>query len=221
VVFLDAVGTLIRLREPVGATYARIARTHGVAIPAWRLDDAFGRVLRGADAMPATDADAERAWWRGIVRATFRAADQMQRFADFEACFTALFQHYAHADAWLVADGAVDALAALRDAGRRVVVASNFDARLPAILDGLGLAARLGGVWLPRDAGIAKPDPAFFTRACERLGVATAAAGAVDDDARDLDAARRAGLAAIDVASLASLAALPARIAALEHEEVR
>jgi len=168
-VLLDAAGTLIRTREPVGETYSRIAREHGVAIPAWRLDEAFARVLRSAPPMPPGPDDAERAWWRDVVRATFRAADQMQRFADFEACFAALYDHFARPDAWR-----------------------------------------------------AKPDPAFFARACAHLGVAPAAAVAVGDDPiDDLAAAQRAGLTAIDVATLASLAALPARILALEAEEDR
>lgn len=218
-VVLDAVGTLIRLREPVGATYARIAAEHGVAIPAWRLDDAFARVLRGSTAMPAASAGAERAWWRDVVRATFRAADQMQRFADFERCFAAIFDHYARADAWLAAPGATAALALLRSEGRALCVASNFDRRLPAILAGLDLATRVDLVWLPCDAGTAKPDPAFFRGACERLGLAPAACVSVGDDPEhDLDAARAAGLAAIDVRALASLGELPRRIAALEHE---
>jgi putative hydrolase of the HAD superfamily len=219
-VLLDAAGTLIHLREPVGESYARIAREHGVDVPGWRVDDAFRRVLRAAPPMLAADDDGERAWWRDIVRATFRAADQMQRFADFDACFAALFGHFARSDAWRVADDAPAALAALRRAGRRVAVASNFDHRLPALLAGLGLARDLDLVWLPRDAGVAKPDPRFFLAACERLEVAPAEAVAVGDDPElDLEPARRAGLRAIDVASLASLGALPAQIDVLEREE--
>lgn len=219
---LDAVGTLIRLREPVGVTYARIAVAHRVTIPAWRLDDAFARVLRGAPPMPATSADAERDWWRSVVRATFRAADQMQRFADFESCFAALFDHYARADAWAAAPEAHAALDALRAEGRALCVASNFDRRLPAILGALDLVARVDLVWLPSDAGTAKPRPAFFRGACERLGLAPADCLSVGDDPEhDLDAARAAGLAAIDVRTLASLAELPHRIAALEQEEHR
>lgn len=221
-VLLDAVGTLIRLREAVGVTYARLAAAHGVVIPAWRLDDAFARVLRSAPPMPAASADAERAWWHGVVRATFRAADQMQPFADFEACFAALFDHYASADAWAPAPGAHAALDVLRDEGRTLCVASNFDRRLPAILTALDLAERIDLTWLPSDAGTAKPDPAFFRTACERLGLAPAACVAVGDDPDDdLAAARAAGLAAIDVRPLASLGELPRRIAALEREEHR
>jgi putative hydrolase of the HAD superfamily len=220
-VLLDAAGTLIHPREAVGESYARIAREHGVDVPGWRVDDAFRRVLRAAPPMLAADDDGERAWWRDIVRATFRAADQMQHFADFDACFAALFGHFARSDAWRVADDAPAALETLRRAGRRVAVASNFDHRLPALLRGLGLDRDLDLVWLPRDAGFAKPDPRFFLAACERLGVAPAEAVAVGDDPElDLETARRAGLRAIDVASLASLGALPAQIDALEREEM-
>jgi len=219
-VLLDAAGTLIHPRQPVGESYARIAREHGVDLPAWRLDDAFRRVLRSAPSMLAADDAGERAWWREIVRATFRAADQMQRFADFDACFDALFAHFAAPEAWRAAADAQAALTTLHQAGRRVAVASNFDYRLPALLSGLGLTRDLDLIWLPRNAGVAKPDPRFFVSACERLGVAPAEAVAVGDDpALDLAAARRAGLRAIDVASLASLGALPARIDALEREE--
>ena len=219
-VLLDAAGTLIHPREAVGESYARIAREHGVDVPGWRVDDAFRRVLRAAPPMLAADDDGERAWWRDILRATFRASDQMQRFADFDACFDALFGYFARIDAWRVADDAHAALETLRRAGRRVAVASNFDHRLPALLAGLGLDRDLDLVWLPRDAGVAKPDPRFFLAACERLGVAPAEAVAVGDDPElDLEAARHAGLRAIDVASLASLGALPAQIDALERQE--
>ncbi len=219
-VLLDAAGTLIHLRESVGESYARIAREHGVDVPAWRLDDAFHRVLQSAPSMRAADDAGERAWWRDVVRATFRAADQMQRFADFDACFAALFAQFANPETWRAATDAHATLATLRRAERRVAVASNFDHRLPALLSGLGLDRDLDLVWLPRDAGVAKPDPRFFLAACERLGVAPAEAVAVGDDPElDVAAARRAGLRAIDVASLASLGALPARIDALEREE--
>jgi putative hydrolase of the HAD superfamily len=223
---LDAAGTLIRPREPVGETYARAARAQGVAIPAWRLEDAFRRALAGAPPMVFPgDADAparERAWWRARVREVFRAADQMAPLPDPEACFAALFAHYARPDAWQAEPGAADALAALRAGGRRVAVASNFDHRLPALLAGLGLAGALEAVLLPAELGAAKPDPAFFAAVAARLGVGASAAVYVGDDpAHDVAAARAAGWRAIDATSLATLGALPARLAELETETSR
>ena len=82
---------------------ARRARSTASRCPPGALDDAFRRVLRAraADAPDRrTIARASAPGGATCVRATFRAADQMQRFADFEACFDALFAHYARPDAW-------------------------------------------------------------------------------------------------------------------------
>ena len=42
---LDAAGTLIHPHEPVGETYARVARAHGALISPWRIEEAFRRVF--------------------------------------------------------------------------------------------------------------------------------------------------------------------------------
>jgi putative hydrolase of the HAD superfamily len=203
-----------------------VARQYGVSLPAWRLEDAFRRVLAAAPAMvfpgaaPAQVRERERAWWRAVVRSVFRAADQMIWFADFDALFDALFTHYAEPGAWRAAPGAIELLPRLHAAGRRVAVASNFDHRLPAILDALALAP-LDAVLLPADLGSAKPDPAFFAAVAARLAITPGEAVYVGDEPeQDVAAARRAGWRAVDVATLATLGALPARIDALEENSV-
>ncbi len=215
-VLFDAAGTLIDPREPIGDTYARIAEKYGAAISAWRLGDAFARVWLAAPAMvyPGLPADAsarrERDAWRAIVRQTFLAADSAIRPADFDACFEELFAHYATGSAWVVRAGAHDALAALRAAGVATAVVSNFDRRLRGILADLELAPLLDLVWLPSDAGVAKPDPAIFTSAVCALGLTAERVLFVGNDTeRDLEGARSAGLRPVDVGSLATLADLP------------
>ena len=224
-VLFDAAGTLIHPRESVGATYARFARQHGARIPASRLDEAFQRVLPRAPAMVFPDLEtaalhaAERDWWRRVVRDTFRAADQTElgRLSSFERCFEALFAHFSGADAWRVTERAPEALAALRDEGRRVGVASNFDHRLAPLLAELGLTAHLDVVLIPADLGAAKPEAAFFHAACRALGLEPAQTLYVGDHPEhDHEAARAAGLRALDVAAVASLEDLPVQIAALE-----
>ena len=218
-VLFDGAGTLIYPRETVGETYARFAAAQGVVIPPWRLEDAFRRTLRAAPPMPI-GAASEHAWWRDGVRATFRAADQMQRFADFEACFEAIFAYYARPEAWIATPEIVPVLGVLRSSGRLLAVASNFDHRFHDVFAGLGLTRHFDLVWLPSNAGVAKPDPRFFTSACERLGVEPAEAVMVGNDLQnDLEAAPAAGLRAIDIASLASLTSLPELLDALEREE--
>lgn len=211
-VLLDAAGTLIALREPVGESYARVAREHGVSLPAWRLEDAFGRILASAEPMVFPDAGSaeipglERAWWRRQVRATFRAADSSVRFGDFEAFFAALWTLFASPRAWQARPGSEALLRRLHAQGIRSAVVSNFDLRLPALLDSLGLGRWLEAVVLPSAARAAKPDPRIFAHALKALGVSPDEAVFVGDDAqRDLAGARAAGLEAIDVAGLATL----------------
>lgn len=199
----------------MGESYARIAGGHGVEISAWRLEDAFRRVMAQAPPMVYPDAPAdevparERDWWRSVVRSTFLAADSARRFTDFEACFEELWRHFSGAGAWAARAGAASLLERLRRRGLRTAVVSNFDARLPALLEELGLAAGLDAVVLPCEARALKPDPAIFGFALQRLGVPAGEALFVGDDARrDLAGARAAGLHAVDVASLATLDAL-------------
>jgi putative hydrolase of the HAD superfamily len=219
-VLFDAAGTLIELREPVGETYARCARAHGVELPAWRLEDAFARILRGARPMVFPDAAAdriaelERAWWRDVVRGTFLAADSSVRFADFEAFFGDLWARFDGARAWRAREGARAALAALRARGLRTAVVSNFDQRLHRILAELGLSQLLDAVVLPGEARAAKPDPRIFALALARLGVAARDAVCVGDDReRDLAGARAAGVSAVDVREHATLEGLAALLA--------
>jgi putative hydrolase of the HAD superfamily len=218
-VLFDAVGTLIRLREPVGDTYARFAHQAGVDLPAARLQAAFADALRRASPMvfpglpPAAVTERERRWWRDLVWTVFASAGAPERFDAFNACFARLWEHYAGAAAWAVTPGAVELLQALRARGLRTGMVSNFDHRLPALLDALGLAPLLDVVVLPADAGAAKPAPRIFAAALARLGVGAAATVYVGDDADDdIAGAERAGLRAVDVTGVGDLRSLAPRL---------
>ena len=211
-VLFDAVGTLIELREPVGETYARAAAEQGVEISPWRMGDAFRRIMASAQPLVFPEAEPvelpalERGWWRQVVRSTFLAADSARRVPDFDACFEGLWRHYASPAAWRLREGAAEILARLRERGLRTGVVSNVDGRLPALLQGLGLAGLIDAVVLPSDAGAAKPDSRIFQLALRRLGAAPSEALFVGDDAEhDLKGAREAGLEAVDAAALATL----------------
>jgi len=194
---LDAVGTLIRLREPPVATYHRVAQRHGVARTRADLDRDLGRAMARLrpprcddgrlDAMPAR----EREGWRGVIREALGDA------AADGSCFDALWALYAEADAWEVQPGAVAALLAARGNGFALAVVSNMDARLPALLDALGFPA-FDALVLPSNCGHAKPDPRIFAVVLDRLACSAAGALYVGDREKDcVEAARAAGLHAL------------------------
>jgi putative hydrolase of the HAD superfamily len=221
-VLFDAVGTLVHLRAPVGETYARFAARHGARVPAARLEEAFGRCRASAPPVgwapgqPLAEAAArERAWWRRLVDDTFRAADGASLPRPFDAFFDALYAHYGTAEAWALAEGARACLLALRARGLATGVVSNFDQRLRGVLRELGIHHLLDVVVLPAECGAAKPDRAIFDAALKRLGLWGGQVAYVGDDAaRDLAAARAAGLLPVDVRALATLEGL---LAALER----
>jgi putative hydrolase of the HAD superfamily len=62
-------------------------------------------------------------------------------------------------------------LTVLRAAGLKLAVVSNWDVSLAEVLERVGLAPLLDCVVTSAEAGAAKPDPAVFRLALERLGL--------------------------------------------------
>jgi putative hydrolase of the HAD superfamily len=191
-----------------------------MTLSAAALQSAFPGALRAMPPMvfPGLDPhrvrDGEREWWRALVRSVFAAAGAGVPGADFDRCFDRLFTHFAGSAAWRCAPGAAELLAALRARGLRTGVLSNFDHRLPALLEALALAPLFEVVVLPSDAGAAKPDPRIFACALARLGVRAAEAVYVGDEAEDdVVASQRAGMHAIDVSTLPDLHSVESLVA--------
>lgn len=185
----DASGTLIETREPVGAVYRRVALEFGVDLPAWRLDDAFARVLRGLPERGTSGAnqqdrrDSERAWWFECIRQTFQATDSTVRFDDFKSFAGTLFDAYGTSEAWRIRSGAREWIQTLRDAAVPLAVVSGFDYRLPDILAGLDLLDLFECLEVPVYSGQAKPNPAVFERVSQELGRSVHHLHYVGDDA--------------------------------------
>lgn len=208
-VLFDAAGTLIRLAEPVGETYARLARPFRLDLEPSRLQAAFVDSFRSMPAMvfvgdsPERIEESERAWWRDLVVRTIVAVTNQPGWDRFDDYFDVLFRYFAVADAWCVVSGGRELLSELRRRDVRTAIVSNFDHRLHGLLEGLQLQPLLDAVVLPSDAGAAKPDPRIFQLALRRVGVSSGEALFVGDDPdEDLAGARAVGLTAVDVGSL-------------------
>lgn len=223
-VCFDATGTLIEIAESVGTVYSRAARAVGVKLPAWRLDDAFKRVLRhgpplaSAGVSGASRAEREAAefeWWCERVRQTFQATDSTVEFADPKAFARSLFEHYRRAEAWRERPGARALLEALRAEGLGLGLASNFDHRLPEIIQDLGLIEFFSAFEIPSLHGRAKPSASVFEALAQALGARVDELAFVGDDPPEVLAAIRAlGLRVIDVREVAALPDIALRLRA-------
>jgi putative hydrolase of the HAD superfamily len=201
-IFFDAAGTLFETREPVGETYARLARAYGIDASAEIVDAGFRCSFRNAAPLafgPGRGTDElrrlERDWWRGLVAKTFARIGQ---FADFEVYFNVLFDFFADPANWVADPEAPPILRTLREYGLIVGVISNFDYRLYRILDGLGLGRWFDSVTISSEAGFAKPSPRIFQAALERHQLAPEEALHVGDSGHlDVAGASAAGVAAV------------------------
>lgn len=179
-VTFDVTGTLLRSPR-LGALYRAVFRRHGLAVTQDEREVArtIGRVWQemacltdGSTDRFRSHPDGARGWWRRFGE---RVAEHLgvappSRFATAE-----LYDRFARPDAWEVYPDALPTLEALRARGVRIAVISNWDERLPDLLDGLGLAGRLDAVVRSSDVGYEKPDPRIFFAALERLGEEVAA----------------------------------------------
>ena len=96
---------------------------------------------------------------------------------------------------------AAPALAALRGAGIRTVVVSNWDWSLHERLEETGLAPLVDGALASAEIGSAKPDGAIFRAALALAGAAPEEAWHVGDTPEaDVEGARAAGLRPILIA---------------------
>ncbi|MEU1905263.1 HAD family hydrolase [Streptomyces hygroscopicus] len=135
----------------------------------------------GCDLSP----DAHRRIWTGLI------ADA----GPFEPPLVeALYDCLTDNDAWLPYPDALPVLEALGAAGVRTGVLSNIGWDIRPVFQRTGVLDQLDAVVLSCEVGLAKPDPAVFGVACERLGLPAGRVLFVGDDPVKDGAAARAGL---------------------------
>jgi putative hydrolase of the HAD superfamily len=201
-VLFDAVQTLIRPWPSVGAVYAAAAAAHGPRCPSRPLADAFPLAYRelspgrffGRSGLQTSE-PRERRWWGRVIRRTFERAGCA---APGTAAIDAGVEAFGRGAAWRPTPGAVETLAALKRAGLRLALVSNYDSRLHRVAAEVGIAPYLDAVVVSSEVGWAKPSPRIFAAALAALGVASGEALMVGDRPHeDYEGARAAGLGAL------------------------
>ena len=202
-VTIDAYGTLVTLRDPVGALDHAL-REQGVERTRDEVARAFAEEARYYVERSHEGADeASLALLRRDCASVFlEAAEADLDPADFVPAFVAALEFEA-------VPGALEAVSELERLGLRLAVVSNWDVALAEHLGRLGLAERFATIVTSAEAGAPKPDPRIFELALERLRVSPTRALHVGDAEADEEGARAAGMHF----AAAPLAELPARLA--------
>jgi putative hydrolase of the HAD superfamily len=191
-VLVDAMGTLLHLRDPAPPLAAALGISEEEASRALRAEIAYYRAhhLEGRDEASLLDLRMRCVDALGIEGARLEDLLPAIRFE---------------------ADPAAKAvLSELRARGLRTVAVSNWDVSLPEALASVGLAELLDGIVSSAAVGAAKPDPRPFLYALELARARPEEAVHVGDSEReDGDGARAAGIRSLvigrDLASLDEL----------------
>jgi putative hydrolase of the HAD superfamily len=213
VVTLDALGTLVAL-EPPAPLLAAALRARGVQVSVSQAAAAIAEEIAYYRAHHDSAGDAAslarlRARCTEVLRAALaRAGAETGALAPHELQAALLgslrFAPYPEVPG---------ALSALRAAGRRLVVVSNWDVSLHEMLRTTGLRELVDGAISSAEAGAAKPAPAIFERALALVGgEARDALHAGDSLEYDVAGALAAGLRPILVARGGAPRAAPAGV---------
>ncbi|MCL4289056.1 MAG: HAD-IA family hydrolase [Thermoleophilia bacterium] len=201
-VTVDAFGTLLVLEDPAARLRLELAargveRDAGTVRRAFRAEAAYyrPRSLRGHDATGLALLRQE------CVRVFLAAADADLDAAGFVPAFL-------DSIVFSLAEGAREALTALRSAGLSLACVANWDVSLHDHLARLDISDRFDTVVASADVGAEKPDPRIFAHALGRLGVLAERALHIGDENVDRAGAAAAGLAFEPV----PLATLPERL---------
>ncbi|MHC4471421.1 MAG: HAD-IA family hydrolase [Planctomycetota bacterium] len=177
IIFFDAGGTLLYPEPAVGEAYAQAGRRHGVKASAGDLERAFAIAF---DEKKGVSPPQDREWWKDVVTATYAPFGEPD---DPDVLFAELYDHFASPEAWRLYPGARETLDALRrERGYRTGLVSNWDDRLPGLLDGLSLTPGLDPVVVSYRVGVEKPEPLIFEVALAEAGAVASRALMVGDD---------------------------------------
>ncbi len=176
-VLFDVGETLVSPRESFGAVYARVLATLGVRLQATDLESGLRRFWAEANRtiQPGVDRygmypGGESEYWLRFVKGTLARTPRAPRDPAFAArAIEPLRDAFRDPSSWLVFDDVVPALSALREAGAKLAIVSNWDSGLPLLLERLDLAAWFDAIVVSHLEGIEKPRPELFLRAVERL----------------------------------------------------
>ncbi len=230
-VLFDAGGTLIGPRESYGTIYARVMAGLGLERPAPLFESALRGTWEEMSRLVPSGVDryrwfpeGERGYWLRFARGTLERAGLSLDETLLARALEELREAFLAPSSWMVYRDVPGVLQALRRAGARLAVVSNWDSHLPRLLDELGLAPCFDAVVVSHIEGLEKPDPGLFRLGLERLGATAREALYVGDTPElDLAGARAAGLEVVLVdrqgrldpsyRALANLAPLPRVIA--------
>ncbi len=177
-VLFDVGGTLLGPRESFGAVYARGLSGSGLDLDPERAQRGLEQTMLEMERLipPGTDRyrhfpGGEDEFWLRFAHRTIELAtgSPIEPRAGIDA-LDRIRRAFLDPEAWHVFPEVRPTLDALLRNGCRLGVVSNWDSRLPGVLEMLDLTRYFDVVGVSHFEGVEKPNPEIFHRVLERMG---------------------------------------------------
>ncbi len=187
----DAFGTLIYSEPDAASVYHEFGRRRGDRRPLETIHQALRAALDevlGPKVIGRTSPTIEIERWKTVVRSIFG------HLPDWPRLFDELWDYFSNPSHWRLFADVEETIGCLQQAGFELGIASNFDARLHSICQGLSALPALNWVFISAELGWRKPSAEFFHVIRDRLDYSPDQLWMVGDDWEfDVQPARDSG----------------------------
>ena len=170
-ILFDAVGTLIYPKPDVITVYHHFGRKFGSTKSVSAVRNAFTKSYErtfgfhdSSDKLETNEVN-EQVRWQQVVADVF---DDLEQQAEL---FEELWIYFSQPGNWELFEDVVPVWTKLCSRNLTVGIASNFDARLHAICQRFPILADCEYVFISTEVGFSKPNPEFFKKVSETLGL--------------------------------------------------
>lgn len=189
---------MLKVHPSVGDVYARYARPFGFTGTARDLDRRFRaewKRMGGMESLAGSKGvEIEKKFWSELMSRVFEVSGGLR---DFNKFFECVYEAFKKKDHWKIfedvtASGILDRL---KRKGIIMGIVSNWDSRLPAILESMEIAHYFDFILASAVVGFAKPDKLIFHEALRLSGIAAEETFHIGDELEaDFHGASKAGL---------------------------
>lgn len=181
----DAGNTLLYCDPSPAEIYSEVLSRHGREVTADEVKPVFAGAWAELQARTPPGIDrynsqpgGERQWWGAFLR---EVLVRLEHDADWRPILDELYAAFSNPSVWKAYPETRATLEAIHDRDLEMAVISNWDRRLPGILDGLDLTGWFRTVTVSAIEKVEKPAAGIFLRTLERLGVSPAEALHIGD----------------------------------------
>lgn len=182
----DVTNTILKVKDSPGHQYSAVAKNLGVNISASDLDNVYDNTWHqkkqehpnyGKDHGMTT-----KEWWQDLICRVFVNAGYKGNLSLLRDVSDILWKRFEDGTDWEVIPHSHETLTALKNAGIKLGIVSNFDESLEKTLRVNKMDHYFDFVVTAANTGTEKPDPAIFHRALSMCGMSPSESAHVGDD---------------------------------------